>query len=297
MPANYHSKICAITHNAMEQLFAAGLVHPDNMVEFDLLCRKDVAGAPDLAEKRHEAAPPGALDLPTLLRFNQPPPVSEPKLETRAAQPQRAEAKAATATYVAAAMPQATLVAGAPRPMVASATQAPTKAAQSAPAKASPAKPPYSKPQQGKPKQASAQAPQNATRPKKPRASLLTSLPTILRPQTAAKKQGPATTAPASAAVARPKAVQAEFSPRPAASALAPELRPSVLPPETAPPMAPAEIRTLREREGVSEAVFARCLEVPLQTVIAWEAGQEQPSPLNLRRLHQAASRGLHSLN
>ncbi len=29
MTANYHSKICAIAHSAMEQLFAAGLLEPE----------------------------------------------------------------------------------------------------------------------------------------------------------------------------------------------------------------------------------------------------------------------------
>lgn len=55
----------------------------------------------------------------------------------------------------------------------------------------------------------------------------------------------------------------------------------------------PAELRALREREGVSETVFARCLNVLPQAVIAWEAGLTKPSPNSLRLLAAIDSRGL----
>jgi len=58
----------------------------------------------------------------------------------------------------------------------------------------------------------------------------------------------------------------------------------------------PAELRALREREGVSEAVFARCLDVLPQTVIAWEAGLAQPGPKTLRLLAAIDARSLSAV-
>ncbi|MGO9134138.1 MAG: hypothetical protein ACLP8A_08845 [Methylovirgula sp.] len=42
MAATYHSKVCEIAHQAMEQLFAAGLIDAPRMFEFDRLCRSDI---------------------------------------------------------------------------------------------------------------------------------------------------------------------------------------------------------------------------------------------------------------
>jgi len=57
-----------------------------------------------------------------------------------------------------------------------------------------------------------------------------------------------------------------------------------------------AELRQLREREGVSEAVFARCLGVPPQTVIAWEGGNVLPSPKVSRLLATIEEKGLSAV-
>jgi DNA-binding transcriptional regulator YiaG len=58
MTAQYHSKVCAIAHNAMEQLFTAGLIEAERMFEFDLLCRTDVAPDAQFAALRNKAALP-----------------------------------------------------------------------------------------------------------------------------------------------------------------------------------------------------------------------------------------------
>jgi DNA-binding transcriptional regulator YiaG len=55
-----------------------------------------------------------------------------------------------------------------------------------------------------------------------------------------------------------------------------------------------ADLRALRKREGVSETVFARCLHVRPETVIAWEAGFAQPSA---KTLHLLAAIYLHGLS
>ena len=56
------------------------------------------------------------------------------------------------------------------------------------------------------------------------------------------------------------------------------------------------ELRQIREREGVSEAVFARCLGVPPQTVIAWEGGIVLPSPKVSRVLDTIEEKGLNAI-
>lgn len=68
MTANYHSKICAIAHNAMEQLFTAGLLDAERMFEFDLLCRTDVRRDEHFAALRRAAAAskPQSPPLPTV---------------------------------------------------------------------------------------------------------------------------------------------------------------------------------------------------------------------------------------
>jgi len=64
MTATYHSKICAIAHNAMQQLFTAGLLDAERMVEFDILCRTDVTPDMDLAAIRRTAAQQAAPSVP-----------------------------------------------------------------------------------------------------------------------------------------------------------------------------------------------------------------------------------------
>ena len=55
MTSNYHSKICAMAHGAMERLFAAGLLDAERMFEFDLLCRTDIRRDDHFAALRRDA--------------------------------------------------------------------------------------------------------------------------------------------------------------------------------------------------------------------------------------------------
>lgn len=64
----------------------------------------------------------------------------------------------------------------------------------------------------------------------------------------------------------------------------------------SATPHSGAALRALREREGVSAAVFARYLDVQPQAVIAWEAGFSRPSASVARLLQIVAEKGLSGL-
>jgi putative transcriptional regulator len=50
-------------------------------------------------------------------------------------------------------------------------------------------------------------------------------------------------------------------------------------------PMKPTEIIALRNKYGVSQAVFARLLNVPKVTEISWEKGRRKPTGAALRLL------------
>lgn len=58
--------------------------------------------------------------------------------------------------------------------------------------------------------------------------------------------------------------------------------------PEPLPVRSAREVRALRDRLGVSQAVFARLLNVPLVTVSSWENGQRKPSGAALKLLDVA---------
>ena len=58
-------------------------------------------------------------------------------------------------------------------------------------------------------------------------------------------------------------------------------------------PLAPEEIRALREREGASQAVFARYLNVTTGLVSQWERGEKHPQGASLRLLALVARNGL----
>src|SRR3954452_10423457 len=58
-------------------------------------------------------------------------------------------------------------------------------------------------------------------------------------------------------------------------------------------PFAPGEIRALREREGASQAVFARHLNVTTGLVSQWERGEKHPKGASLKLLSLVAKRGL----
>jgi putative transcriptional regulator len=58
-------------------------------------------------------------------------------------------------------------------------------------------------------------------------------------------------------------------------------------------PLSPAEIRALRDREGASQAVFARYLNVTTGLVSQWERGEKHPQGASLKLLSLVAKSGL----
>jgi|ERR1700722_7530798 putative transcriptional regulator len=58
-------------------------------------------------------------------------------------------------------------------------------------------------------------------------------------------------------------------------------------------PLSAAEIRALREREGASQAVFARYLNVTPGLVSQWERGEKHPQGASLKLLALVARNGL----
>lgn len=58
-------------------------------------------------------------------------------------------------------------------------------------------------------------------------------------------------------------------------------------------PLNPAEIRALREREGASQAVFARYLNVTTSLISQWERGEKHPQGASLKLLSLVARHGL----
>jgi putative transcriptional regulator len=58
-------------------------------------------------------------------------------------------------------------------------------------------------------------------------------------------------------------------------------------------PLTPEEIRALREREGASQAVFARYLNVTTGLISQWERGEKHPRGASLKLLSLVAKHGL----
>jgi putative transcriptional regulator len=58
-------------------------------------------------------------------------------------------------------------------------------------------------------------------------------------------------------------------------------------------PLTPDEIRKLREREGASQAVFARYLNVTTSLISQWERGEKHPRGASLKLLSLIAKHGL----
>jgi len=58
-------------------------------------------------------------------------------------------------------------------------------------------------------------------------------------------------------------------------------------------PLTPEEIRALRQREGASQAVFARYLNVTTGLVSQWERGEKHPRGASLKLLALVARNGL----
>lgn len=61
-------------------------------------------------------------------------------------------------------------------------------------------------------------------------------------------------------------------------------------------PMSAQEIRTLRERERVSQAVFARHLNVTTGLVSQWERGARHPAGASLKLLTLVQEKGLKAI-
>jgi putative transcriptional regulator len=64
----------------------------------------------------------------------------------------------------------------------------------------------------------------------------------------------------------------------------------------TVPDFSAAEIKSLRERENVSQPVFARYLAVSKNVVSAWECGNKKPSGPTKRLLGIVERKGLKAL-
>ncbi len=62
------------------------------------------------------------------------------------------------------------------------------------------------------------------------------------------------------------------------------------------PTLSPEEIKALREREGASQAVFARHLNVTTGLVSQWERGEKRPSGAALKLLSLVARMGLETV-
>lgn len=60
--------------------------------------------------------------------------------------------------------------------------------------------------------------------------------------------------------------------------------------------LSPKEIVALREREGVSQAVLARHLNVAVKLVGEWERGEKRPSGPSLKLLSLVQARGLDAI-
>lgn len=58
-------------------------------------------------------------------------------------------------------------------------------------------------------------------------------------------------------------------------------------------PLGPEQIKDIRERAHVSQAVFARLLNTSVSTVQKWEIGQKKPTGTALKLLHLVQKRGL----
>ena len=61
-------------------------------------------------------------------------------------------------------------------------------------------------------------------------------------------------------------------------------------------PMQPSEIRALRERERVSQAVFARHLNVSTGLISQWERGEKRPAGASLKLLTLVQEKGLGAI-
>ncbi len=61
-------------------------------------------------------------------------------------------------------------------------------------------------------------------------------------------------------------------------------------------PLSPDEIKALREREHVSQAVFARHLNVTTGLISQWERGEKRPAGASLKLLTLVQRKGLGAI-
>lgn len=61
-------------------------------------------------------------------------------------------------------------------------------------------------------------------------------------------------------------------------------------------PLSPEEIRALREREQVSQPVFAHYLNVRKDAVSKWERGEKRPDGPSLKLLNLVKAKGLQAI-
>lgn len=61
-------------------------------------------------------------------------------------------------------------------------------------------------------------------------------------------------------------------------------------------PLAPAEIRQLRERENISQSVFAHYLNISANQLSEWERGVKKPSGTALKLLSLVQHKGLDAI-
>ncbi|OYW55538.1 MAG: transcriptional regulator [Hyphomicrobium sp. 32-62-53] len=61
--------------------------------------------------------------------------------------------------------------------------------------------------------------------------------------------------------------------------------------------LSPKAIQTIRERTGVSQAVFASYLNVKAKLVSEWERGEKKPSGPSLKLLSLVKSKGLEAIS
>lgn len=60
--------------------------------------------------------------------------------------------------------------------------------------------------------------------------------------------------------------------------------------------LSPSQIQALREREGVSQKVFARYLNVPVTLISQWERGERKPSGAAIKLLSVVKHKGLEAI-
>jgi putative transcriptional regulator len=61
-------------------------------------------------------------------------------------------------------------------------------------------------------------------------------------------------------------------------------------------PLEPEQIKQIREKEHVSQAIFASVLNTSVSTVQKWEIGQKRPTGTALKLLHLVQKQGLENV-